>query len=68
MSGEQLNAKELNRAIKIKSFAKSKKSRVNIDELLLKVREEKNKEKKENYIFLTLICMIIGVTGIIASL
>tara|TARA_B110000014_G_C19956619_1_gene495069 strand:+ start:140 stop:346 length:207 start_codon:yes stop_codon:yes gene_type:complete len=68
MSGEQLNAKVLNKAFDIKSFTKSKKSKVNINELLLKVRKEKNKEKKENYIFLTLICLIIGVTGIIASL
>ena len=68
MSGEQLSAKELNKASNIKLFTKSKNSRVNINELLLKVREEKNKEKKENYIFLALICGIIGVTGIIASL
>ena len=68
MSGEQLNAKALNKAFNIKSITKLKKSRVNINELLLKVRKEKNKEKKENYIFLTLICVIIGVTGIIASL
>ena len=68
MSGEQLNAKVLNKAFDIKSFTKSKKSKVNINELLLKVRKEKNKEKKENYIFLTLICLIIGVTGLIASL
>jgi len=68
MSGEQLNAKALNKAFNIKSITKLKKSRVNINELLLKVRKEKNKEKKENYIFLTLICLIIGVTGIMASL
>ena len=68
MSGEQLNAKALNKAFNIKSITKLKKSRVNINELLLKVKKEKNKEKKENYIFLTLICLIIGVTGLIASL
>ena len=68
MSGEQLNAKALNKAFNIKSITKLKKSRVNINELLLKEKKEKNKEKKENYIFLALICIIISVTGIIASL
>jgi len=35
--------------------------------LLSKVRLEKNKEKKENLIFLSLICGVVAVTGIIAS-
>ena len=67
MSGEQITAKELNSNSDIQNI-NSKNPRVNINELLSKVREEKNKEKKENYIFLALICGIIGVTGIIASL
>jgi len=36
--------------------------------LLSKVRKENNKERKENYIFLGLICTVVAVTGIIASL
>ena len=68
MSGEQLTAKE---SINTPEVQLSKKlntaSRVNINELLSKVRQEKNKEKKENYIFLSLICAVIAVTGIIAS-
>ena len=36
--------------------------------LLAKLREENKKQKKENYIFLALICGVVAVTGIIASL
>ena len=62
MSGEQLTAKDLNKT----PIAQSSK-RVDINHLLSKVRQEKNKEKKENYIFLGLICGTVVVTGIIAS-
>ena len=62
MSGEQLTAKELN---KIPMDHRSK--RVDINDLLSKVRQEKIKEQKENYIFLGLICAVVAVTGIIAS-
>ena len=62
MSGEQLTAKELN-----KTPIDHSSKRVDINDLLSKVRQEKNKEKKENYIFLGLICAVVAVTGIIAS-
>ena len=62
MSGEQLTAKDLNKT----SIDKSSK-RVDINDLLSKVRLEKNKEKKENLIFVGLICGVVAVTGIIAS-
>ena len=62
MSGEQLTAKELNNT-PIEHSSK----KVDINDLLAKVREEKTKEKKENYIFLCLICAVVVVTGIIAS-
>ena len=69
MSGEQLTAKE---SINISKVQLSKKSntasRVNINDLLLKVRHEQEKEKTENYIFLGLICAVITATGIIASI
>ena len=63
MSGEQLTAKDLN-----KTSIDQTSRKVDINDLLSKVRQEKNKEKKENYIFLGLICAVITVTGIIASL
>ena len=62
MSGEHISAKDLKRDSTIPSSRK-----VNINLLLSKVRQEKNKEKKENYIFLGLICGAVAVTGIIAS-
>ena len=62
MSGEQLTAKDLNKT-PTGHFSK----RVDINNLLAKVREEKNKEKKENLIFVGLICGVVAVTGIIAS-
>ena len=62
MSVEQLTAKELNKTPIVHSSKK-----VDINLLLSKVRQEKNKEKKENYIFLGLICGVVAITGIIAS-
>ena len=62
MSGEQLAAKDLNKTPIVHSSKK-----VDINLLLSKVRQEKNKEKKENYIFLGLICGVVAITGIIAS-
>ena len=63
MSGEQLTTKDPNKI----PIARSSK-RVDINNLLSKVRQEKNKEKKENLIFVGLICGVVAVTGIIASL
>ena len=68
MSGEKLTAKELNTTVNINSSKKSKKTKVNINDLLYKIREEKNKEKKENYVFLSLVIGVLAVTGVIASL
>ena len=69
MSGEQLTAKESINTSKVQLSNKSKTaSRVNITDLLSRAREEKNRDKKENYIFLGLICAVVTVTGIIASL
>tara|TARA_B100001146_G_scaffold40412_1_gene34145 strand:- start:253 stop:444 length:192 start_codon:yes stop_codon:yes gene_type:complete len=62
MSGEQLTAKDLNKN-SIGKFSK----KVDINNLLAKVRQEKNKEKKDNLIFVGLICGVVAVTGIIAS-
>ena len=67
MSGEQITAKVINSNVKTQSI-RSKTSKVNINNLLTKVRKENDKEKKENYIFLGLICTVVAVTGIIASL
>ena len=67
MSGEQLTAKELNKTNSTNSYTKSDTLKVNINDLLYKARAEKNKETKENYMFLGLVVGILVVTGIIAS-
>tara|TARA_B100001996_G_scaffold381246_1_gene370292 strand:+ start:1482 stop:1688 length:207 start_codon:yes stop_codon:yes gene_type:complete len=68
MSGEQLTAKELNKTNNYHSKETSSKSRVNINDLLYKVRSEKVREKKENYVFLGLVIGVLTITGVIASL
>ena len=68
MSGEQLSAKNLNKISNLTTFAKLKKSKVDINDLLLKVRAENNKGRRENYMFLGLVISVLAVTGIIASL
>jgi len=68
MSGEQVTARELNNNSNLSSIEKPKKTRVNINDLLYKIREEKNREKKENYVFLGLVVGVLAVTGVIASL
>ena len=42
-------------------------SKVDINILMYRVRAEKKKEKKENFIFLSLIGSVILITGVIAS-
>ena len=42
--------------------------KVDINDLLSRVRDEKKKERKENLLFLGLIGTVIVITGIIASL
>ena len=68
MSGEQLTAKESNIKSDVNSFNRSKSSKVDINDLLYRVREEKSKERKENYMFLGLVVGVLAVTGVIASL
>ena len=67
MSGEQLTAKELNGNLEARKF-KSGQSRVDINQLLSELRKKEIRQKKENYMFVGLICGVVVVTGIIASL
>ena len=68
MSKEQLNAKVLNKISDVQLSNSNTASRVNINDLLSKLKHEEKKEKKENYIFLGIVCTVVTVTGIIASL
>ena len=47
---------------------KTPNTKVDINDLLSRVRDEKKKERKENLLFLGLIGSVIVITGIIASL
>lgn len=54
--------------IQLNSIKASSSSRVDINHLLARARSEKSKQKKENIIFLGLVCSVVAVTGVIASL
>ena len=72
MSGERILQTE--ESIKTQSIDKVSNSsskipgRVDINNLMSKVREEERKQKKENLVFFGLIISVIIITGIIASL
>ena len=72
MSGERILQTE--ESIKTQSIYKVSNSsskipgRVDINNLMSKVREEERKQKKENLVFFGLISSVIIITGIIASL
>jgi len=68
MSKEQLTAKVLNKISDVQLSNSNTASRVNINDLLSKLKHEEKKEKKENYIFLGIICAVVTVTGVVASL
>ena len=66
MSSEQIR---INNPSKIHTQDISKKTnRVDINDLMLKVRNEEKKEKKENLVFLGLVGSVIVISGVIASL
>ena len=71
MSGERII--ETDQTIKTSSDISIKSpskipGRVDINNLMSKVREEERKQKKENLVFFGLISSVIVITGIIASL
>ena len=56
-----------NKALKVRSFL-SKSSRININTLLSRAKQEKNNEKKGNFVLLGLAFGVIAITSVIASL
>jgi hypothetical protein len=64
MSSEQIKIDNLSQSKDISR----KSNRVDINDLMLKVRNEEKKEKKENLVFLGLVGSIIVISGVIASL
>jgi len=73
MSGERIIETEQNIKTQTSMAVKSKSphkisGRVDINNLMSRVREEERKQKKENLVFFGLISSVIVITGIIASL
>mgnify|MGYP001157420954 CR=1 FL=1 len=68
MSGEHLTSKNIHRETTSDMGDRGISRRVNINHLLSKVREEKNKERNENYLFLGVVLSVIAITGVLASL
>ena len=61
MSGDQVNYSKINNN-------SSRNSRVNINDLISRVRDDEKKQKKENLVFFGLVVSVLAITGIIASL
>ena len=61
MSGDQVNYSKINNN-------SSANSRVNINDLISRVRNDEKKQKKENLVFFGLVVSVLAITGIIASL
>ena len=47
---------------------RSSNTRVDINDLISRVRENEKKQKKENLVFFGIVASVIAITGIIASL
>ena len=66
MSGEQIS---IDKNIKDKNLNQNtKKSNVDINVLLNRVRADQKKEKFENVVFVSLIALFVIITGVIISL
>ena len=61
MSGDQVNYNRV-------SNRGSSDRRVDINDLLSRVRDDEKKQKKENLVFFSIVASVIVITGIIASL
>ena len=61
MSGDQVNYSKINNI-------NTRSNRVDINDLMSRVRDDEKKQKKENLVFFSLVASVIVITGIIASL
>ena len=68
MSGETQSLSNKNYLENRFENKQNSKSKVDINQLLNRVRDEKKKERKENLLLLSLVGSVIVITGIIASL
>ena len=71
MNGDEAaheSSKTLNRNLYLSNKYNSFHSKVDINDLLSRVREDEKKQKKENLVFFGIVASVITITGIIASL
>ena len=71
MNGDEaahVGSKALNSNQRMRNKYNSFHSKVDINDLLSRVREDEKKQKKENLVFFGLVAAVVTVTGIIASL
>ena len=68
MSGETQSLNNKNNLENHFENKQNSKPKVDINQLLNRVRDEKKKERKENLLLLSLVGSVIVITGIIASL
>ena len=61
MSGDQVNYNKSNNST-------SPNRRVDINDLLSRVRDDEKRQKKENLVFFGLVASVIVITGVVASL
>ena len=61
MSGDRVNYSKANNI-------NARTNRVDINDLMSRVRDDEKKQKKENIVFFSLVATVIVITGIIASL
>ena len=61
MRGDEVNYSKANNI-------NTRTNRVDINDLMSRVRDDEKKQKKENLVFFGLIASVIVITGIIASL
>jgi len=68
MSGETQSLNNKNHLENHFEKKQNSKPKVDINQLLNRVRDEKKKERKENLLLLSLVGSVIVITGILASL
>ena len=61
MSGDRVNYSKANNI-------NTKSNRVDINDLMSRVRDDEKKQKKENIVFFSLVATVLIITGVIASL
>ena len=61
MSGDQVNYSKVNNV-------NTRSNRVDINDLMSRVRDDEKKQKKENIVFFGLVSSVVVITGLIASL